>query len=218
MKTKISTSFSSVKRGFFSVVVAILVLIAGNANAQVRKDSKKEELKKALEGMHTAVNMCPGGIAFGIVSVNVEHLYKDHHGLVLRGDYEAIPKTYSDANINASGKALILNYRYHLGGGLNSFYAGAFARYRNYKGAGSLESGKFDFSVPECTVGLNVGRRWVWKSGFTVNFALGYGYAYDELRVNNPSQEALESIDVFRTNYDFMNGFLGELSIGYAFR
>jgi hypothetical protein len=50
-----------------------------------------------------------------------------------------------------------------------------------------------------------------------MNFALGYGYFYDEQKVNNSSQAALDAIDVFRDNYDFLNGFLGEFSIGYAF-
>ncbi|MCO5257346.1 MAG: DUF3575 domain-containing protein [Lentimicrobium sp.] len=181
-------------------------------SSDVPNDSTESSLN-----FKNAINFCPGGIAFGIFSANVEHLFGRHHGLVLRGDYEAIPRTYSDAGINASGKAVILNYRYHIGGGLNSFYAGAFARYRKYKGDGTLETGKFDFSIPECTVGLNAGKRWVWKSGFTMNFALGYGYFYDEQKVNNRSQAALDAIDVFRDNYDFLNGFLGELSIGYAF-
>ncbi|HPF64828.1 DUF3575 domain-containing protein [Lentimicrobium sp.] len=181
-------------------------------SSDVPNDSTESSLN-----FKNAINFCPGGIAFGIFSANVEHLFGRHHGLVLRGDYEAIPRTYSDAGINASGKAVILNYRYHIGGGLNSFYAGAFARYRKYKGDGTLETGKFDFSISECTVGLNAGKRWVWKSGFTMNFALGYGYFYDEQKVNNRSQAALDAIDVFRDNYDFLNGFLGELSIGYAF-
>jgi hypothetical protein len=216
MKTeaKTNTMFRRVKRVTFLIAVTMLILSAGNASAQ---SHEKKDSEKWISPARTAINMCPGGIAFGIYSANVEHLFGDHHGLVLRGDYEAIPKTYSDANIDASGKAVILNYRYHIGGGLNSFYAGAFGRYRNYKGEGTLETGKFDFSIPECTVGLNVGKRWVWKSGFTMNFALGYGYFYDEQKVNNSSQAALDAIDVFRDNYDFLNGFLGEFSIGYAF-
>lgn len=148
-ETKTNTMFRRVKRVTFSIAVTMLVLFAGNASAQRHKNSKKEDSKNSVENVRTAINMCPGGIAFGIFSANVEHLFGDHHGLVLRGDYEAIPKTYSDAKIDARGKAAILNYRYHIGGGLNSFYAGAFARYRNYKGEGTLETEKFDFSIPE---------------------------------------------------------------------
>lgn len=216
MKTETTTNkiFRSVKRLTFSAVVAVAVLFAGNASAQ---SHEKKEAERWISPAKTAINVCPGGIAFGFYSANVEHLFGDNHGVVLRGDLETIPKSYSDANIDASGKAVILNYRYHIGGGLNSFYAGAFARYRKINGDGSLETGDFDFKLPECTVGLNVGKRWIWKSGFTMNFALGYGYAYDELKVNNSSQAAIDAIDVFRDDYAFMNGFLGEFSIGYAF-
>jgi len=209
-----NTIMRRVKRLSFSVVIMISVLFTGSASAQ---SHEKKDSEKWISPARTAINVCPGGVAFGFYSANVEHLFGENHGLVLRGDLETIPKTYSDAKIDASGKAVILNYRYHIGGGLNSFYAGAFARYRNIKGDGTLESGAFDFKLPECTVGLNIGKRWIWKSGFTMNFALGYGYAYDELKVNNSSPAAIDAIDVFRDDYAFMNGFLGEFSVGYAF-
>jgi len=214
MKAEAKTNkiFRIVKRLTISSVVIMSVFFTGNASAQSH-DKKDRWISPA----HTAINVCPGGIAFGFYSANVEHLFGENHGLVLRGDLETIPKTYSDANIDASGKALILNYRYHIGGGLNSFYAGAYGRFRNIKGDGTLESGDFDFKLPEYTVGLNAGKRWIWKSGFTLNFALGYGLTFDKLKVNNSSQEAIDAIDVFRNDYTFMNGFLGEFSIGYAF-
>ena len=216
MKTEVKANkmFRRVKRLSFSAIITMLVLFTGNASAQ---NNEKKEKEKFVSDARTAINVCPGGVAFGFYSANVEHLFGDHHGLVLRGDLETIPKTYSDAKINANGKAVILNYRYHLGEGMNSFYAGAFARYRKIKGDGTLNTGDFNFSLPECTVGLNVGKRWIWKSGLTLNFALGYGYAYDELKVSNSSQAAVDAIDVFRDDYAFMNGFLGEFSIGYAF-
>ena len=216
-RTKKSTMFKRVKRLTFSALVMISVMFAGYASAQSHGNNTKKDSERWISPAKTAVNVCPGGIAVGFYSANVEHLFGENHGLVLRGDLETIPKTYSDANIDANGKAVILNYRYHIGGGLNSFYAGAFGRYRKIKGDGTLDTGDFNFSLPECTVGLNVGKRWIWKSGFTMNITLGYGYAYDELRVSNSSQEALDAIDVFRDDYAFMNGFLGEFSIGYAF-
>jgi hypothetical protein len=216
MKTEtiIKTVLKKMNRLTFSAVMLVSVLFVGNASAQ---SHEKGDSEKWISPARTAVNVCPGGVAFGFFSANIEHLFGENHGLVLRADLETIPKTYSDAKIDASGKAVILNYRYHFGGGLNSLYAGAFGRYRKINGDGTLEAGNFDFSLPECTLGLNLGKRWIWKSGFTLNFALGYGYAYDELKVNNSGQAAIDAIDVFRNDYAFMNGFLGELSVGYAF-
>lgn len=216
-RTKTNTMFKRVKRLTFSALVMISVLFSENASAQSHENTTNKDSVRWISPAKTAIGMCPGGIAIGFYSANVEHLFGENHGLVLRGDLETIPKTYSDAEIDANGKAVILNYRYHIGGGLNSFYAGAYARYRKIKGDGSLETGDFDFKLPEYTVGLNVGKRWIWKSGLTLNFTLGYGYAYDDLKVNNSSQEAIDAIDVFRDDYAFGNGFMGEFSIGYAF-
>ncbi len=217
MKAKTKNGFKSIWSITFSAAVVISTFFAGNASAQSQRNDTENDAERWISPAKTAINVCPGGIAFGFYSANVEHLFGENHGLVLRGDLETIPKTYSDANIDANGKAVILNYRYHIGGGLNSYYAGVFGRYRKIKGDGTLDTGKFNFSLPECTVGLNVGKRSIWKSGFTMNLALGYGYAYDELSVSNSSREALDAIDVFRDDYASMNGFLGEFSIGYAF-
>jgi len=219
MKTriKINNMFRGVIRMSYSAVFLFAVLFSGNASAQSHEKFAKNDSVRSVKLARNTFNVCPGGIAFGFYSANFEHLFGANHGLVLRGDLETIPKTYSDANINASGKAVILNYRYHIGGGLNSYYAGAFARYRKIKGDGTLDTGDFNFSLPEYTLGLNVGKRWIWNSGFTMNFALGYGYAFDDLEVSNSSQAAVDAIDVFRDEYAFMSGFLGEFSIGYAF-
>ena len=203
-------------RGSYVVVLAVL-LCSVKVNAQSTLNTKKEEKERWISPAKTAINVCPGGIFIGFYSANVEHLFGENHGVVLRGDLETIPQSYSDAEIDANGKAVILNYRYHIGGGLNSLYAGIFSRYRKIKGDGTLESGKFNFSLPEYTIGLNVGKRWIWKSGITLNFALGYGYTNDNLTVSNSSQDAMDAIDVFRDDYTFMNGFLGEFSLGYAF-
>ncbi|MBS2099424.1 hypothetical protein [Carboxylicivirga linearis] len=207
--------FTKVRRSY--VVALAVLLFSVKVNAQSTLNTNKEEKEKWISPAKTAINVCPGGFFMGFYSANVEHLFGENHGVVLRGDLETIPQSYSDAEIDANGKAVILNYRYHIGGGLNSSYAGIFSRYRKIKGDGTLESGKFNFSLPEYTIGLNVGKRWIWKSGITLNFALGYGYAIDNLTVSNSSQDAMDAIDVFRDDYTFMNGFLGEFSLGYAF-
>nr|WP_321412113.1 hypothetical protein [uncultured Carboxylicivirga sp.] len=207
------------KRTILKIVLILIyiILVYGITEAQNQDNEKVTSVEKWISPAKTAINVCPGGIVFGFYSANIEHLIGKNHGIVLRGDLETIPGTYSDANIDANGKAIILNYRYHIGGGLNSFYAGTYGRYRKIKGEGMIDTDGFDFSLPEFTIGLNAGKRWIWKSGITLNFALGYGYSFDNLKVNNSSMEALDAIEVFRDEYTFMSGFLGELSIGYTF-
>ena len=87
---------------------------------------------------------------------------------MIRFDYEGIPKTYTDATIESSGMAAILNYRYHFAGEMKSIYIGTFFRYRVYSGDGNQENTKFDFTIRESTLGLNAGKRWVWKSGINI--------------------------------------------------
>jgi hypothetical protein len=203
-----------------SIIIALcscFIFLTGALEAQVVEKVTSTETIEPRDEFKHAINMCPGGIAFGIYSINYAQLFGSNHVLVGRFDYEDIPKTYTDANIESSGVAFILNYRWHFSGKMNSTYLGAYSRYRVYNGSGTLESTTFDFEIDELTLGLNVGKRWVWNSGFNLNFALGYGFSFDNREID-PTNTSLEStVDNFESEYDFIDPFLGEFSIGYAF-
>lgn len=194
---------------FFLVFLTTVTLIAQNI-------SERQVTSKSDDFRHS-INMCPLGIVLGIYSVNYEYMITKTHGIVFRLDYEDIPKTYSDAKINANGKAAILNYRYHCDEKLGSFYIGAFGRYRIYEGNGNLNSQSFEFDIKDFTLGLNAGKKWVWDSGFNINFTLGYGYSFQDKNKSMSTKEIDASIKVFEKKYDFIDPFLGEFSIGYAF-
>jgi hypothetical protein len=71
--------------------------------------------------------------------------------------------------------------------------------------------------MSELTLGLNIGKRWVWNSGLNLTFALGYGISMSS-RETDPTNTSIEStINTFEDEYAFFGPFLGELSIGYAF-
>ncbi len=199
-------------------ITAILFLFfATSTFAQDGKSVSQMKLNSSAGGFNQALSMCPGGIAFGIFSANYQYMFAESQSLVARVDYEAVPKTYTSANIESSGLAFILNYRWHISGDLESYYVGAFARYRVFSGSGKIDSQNFDFKIPDQTFGINVGKRWVWNSGFTLNFTFGYGFQMKG-RHADPSNPAIESaIDDYEDAYDFMDPFLGEFSIGYAF-
>jgi hypothetical protein len=108
-----------------------------------------------------AINICPGAIAFGMLSVNYEYLFGQTHGLVTRFDYDKISESYSDDTIEANGFGFTLNYRWHWSEAMESWFLGSFLRYRFYNGSGTSDFTKFDFTMPEFTVGLNIGKRWV---------------------------------------------------------
>jgi len=201
------------------LLVAIIfnIFLSCNAIAQNEYRVSPTDSISSSNRLKQSVNMCPGGIVFGIFSMNYEYLLGPSHGLVGRFDYEAIPKKYTEASIESSGVAFILNYRWHISGEMESIFIGAYSRYRIYNGSGILESTKFDFTLSELTMGLNAGKRWVWNSGFNVTLALGYGYSTSR-REANPTNSSIEStLDKYEDQYDFLSPFLGEFSIGYAF-
>jgi hypothetical protein len=187
------------------------ILLVSNLFAQVEKPA-------VIKKFNQAVNTCPGGIPMGIYSVNYEYFFGKNIGLMARFDYEDIPKKYTDANIEASGVAFILNSRWHFSGEMESKYVGVYLRYRKYSGSGNIESTDFDFTIPEMTLGVNYGKRWIWDNGFNINLAFGYGFFLTKTHDADPSNASIKSVlDQFEDSYDFIDPFLGEFSIGYTF-
>lgn len=198
-------------------LAAVLVLLVNSTNiifAQSDNDLGESEYS---DKFNNSINMCPVAVAFGFYSVNYEHLFLGNHGIVARVDYEAIPGTYTKAKIESSGLSFTLNYRYHLSEKMESMFIGVYSRYRLFEGEGNINSKKFDFDLPDITLGINAGKRWVWSSGFNITFALGYGYSWRERNVSSSDSDVKTSIDDFEDEYDFIDPFYGEFSIGYAF-
>lgn len=196
-------------------LIACCIMLAGSAIAQEEKNMSATATSG--KNAHHAINMCPGGIAFGIYSFNFEHLISQTHGLVGRFDYESISDSYSGNPIEINGFGFILNYRWHWSGSMESGFLGSYARYRIYQGTGTSGVTEFDFTMPEFTLGLNAGKRWVWNSGFNLTFALGYGVSFSSRDVD-PTDASIEStISAFEDEYTFLGPFLGEFSLGYAF-
>ncbi|MBC36203.1 MAG: hypothetical protein CL663_09200 [Bacteroidetes bacterium] len=196
-------------------ILAFVLLSATLFSQEVNTlDSNKNEKRDAFKH---AINFCPGGIFFGVYSINAEYLIAPHHGLGARFDYEAVPKTYTDANIESHGYAFTWNYRYHLSNGMNSVFVGSYARFKIYHGEGSLNTQDFDFDLKHITLGLNVGKRWVWNSGFNVAVQLGYGFAFESISPSLDSNDINIVIDIYKTKNDFIDPLFGEVSIGFAF-
>jgi hypothetical protein len=191
MKSSIKHYSRSKSKG--SAIFILFIMLSCTVFAQKIETTPILELNSSSENFNNSINMCPGGIIFGIYSFNFEHLFAENHGVVIRLDYESVSESFSGDKIDANGYGIILNYRYHFSGALESIFLGSFARYRVYKGTGNTASEEFDFTLPEFTFGLNAGKRWVWNSGF-----------------NN-------TLNKFENEYDFLGPFYGEFSLGYAF-
>jgi len=189
-------------------------ILSGNLLAQSPQSneviSKRSTFKQAL-------NVCPIAPIFGVYALNYEYLITPRDGFLARIEYEDVPKTYTDAEIESNGIAYSINYRRHLSSLMNSFFVGAFVRYRNYKGDGEIEGTKFDFTLPSLTGGLNVGKRWAWNSGFNITVSFGYGIMKDYRKATPSTQAVEQSIDQLVKEYDFMTPIYPEVSAGYAF-
>ncbi|TNE71982.1 DUF3575 domain-containing protein [bacterium] len=196
-----------------SLTFLLAMLITNSIFSQELSTKSEKETQEFTQ----SISICPIAIAFGIYSMNYEYLAKNHHGFMIRADYESIFPEYSAANIDAHAKAVILNYRYHLKGGMKSMFIGAFSRFREFNGEGALNNQGFDFSIKEMTLGANAGKKWIMHNGFTFTFALGYGRMFDDLNAKGATQPELDSIHTFKKDYDLYTGFFGEVSIGYTF-
>ncbi|MCJ7552375.1 MAG: hypothetical protein MUO34_00700, partial [Ignavibacteriaceae bacterium] len=103
------------------VIFTIYVLLTSNLFAQ-GKDTSLTDLNSTRNNFNRSINMCPGGIIFGIYSANFEYLFTKSHGLVARFDYESVSESFSGEKIDANSYAIILNYRYHFSGNLESVF------------------------------------------------------------------------------------------------
>lgn len=198
-------------------VFIFCVFLTGNLYAQDEPAVSEKDSVSSGKIFNQAINMCPGGIAFGIYSVNIEYLLSQSHGLVFRLDYESVSESYDGDAIKANGFAIILNYRWHWSGGLESPYLGSYVRYRHYIGNGTSGSTEFDYTMPELTLGLNIGKRWVWNSGFNINLAFGYGISTYSMETDPANAANEATLTKFVDEYTFFGPFLGEFSLGYAF-
>ncbi len=198
-------------------VLSICIFISSNLVAQVEEGSSLTKLNSPRSEFKHAINICPIAPIFGFYSINYEYLISPKNGIIARFDYEDVPKTYTDAAIESSGIGFTLNYRRHLSEEMNSPFLGAYTRYRTYKGNGELGSEKIDLTLQSFSIGLNVGKRWTWDSGFNIVFSLGYGIDINnsETKPNDGSFDHI--VDQFKQEYEFMSPFYGEFSIGYAF-
>ena len=163
-----------------------------------------------------ALNFCPLGVpAYNLYAVNFEIFVAPQHGFNMRLDYAPM----SDNDIDITDKAMILNYRWYVGASLDSIFVGAYTRYRINSGTGSTAVTSFDYDSTELTVGLNAGKRWVWKNGFNIVILAGYGFSDFKETISQQNEVINQALDAFKddNNLFFDNPFYGEFSIGYAF-
>ena len=200
------------------VLGALLLLLFAQVNAMKPFNFNALKADSLVVEPDRAFGVSPAGAFLGIYSFHFEYLLDEQNGIAFQSDYRVVPTDHDNYGIEATGRSFTINYRFHIMEGLDAPYVGVFAKYRTYFGKGSKETNSFDFSRSDYTMGINAGKRWIWENGFMVNISLGYGYVREGVFATESNQTPYNSVRYYMHDNHLLNGFLGELSIGYAFR
>lgn len=170
----------------------------------------------AEESPKQALNICAVAIPlFNQYIINYEYVHKNLHGMNFRAEYAPM----SSRDIDATGLAVALNYRWHVFETFDSLFLGIYGRYRDNSGSGAVDNVLFEFERPEVTAGVNAGKRWTWDSGFNALFSLGLGKSIVRESFSTRNAAIDTAFSQFKEdNPTFIDAaFYGELSFGYAF-
>ncbi len=102
--------------------------------------------------------------------------------------------------------------------GMNSPFFGPFVSYESSSGEAKNDV-TLKYSLNALKVGANVGRKWVWDTGFNITCRVGYGifpvFSVDwDDHHNRISEDEKERVEDLAKG---VGGIDGELSIGFAF-
>ncbi len=209
-----------ITKASFAMLTVLLLLITVNlVKAQENQiDLQSEESISRAKLFSHSINTCPGGFIIGIYSLNYEFLSNKIHGMVLRFDVGNISKEVDNNDIGILSTSLTLNYRFHFSETMGSYYIGSYTRIRYYEGKGELNMIDFDFDLSEISLGLNIGKRWVWDCGININAMLGYGIPYSNIEYGaNVTSAMIDLVEKFEDGPEFIGPFIAELSVGYSF-
>jgi len=181
--------------------LAISIFLSSSLIAQDNGDSSSSDLNEPRSKFKHAVGICPIGFVQGDILFTYEYLLNQAHGVAVMFEYQAEKPVYKDVSFTRYATSFFLNYRYHFSKEMNSIFIGPYFRARVYDG--EIETtNSFNFNDPEFTLGVYLGKRWVWNNGFNIALTGGYG---PYLKKSSESKT------------EFKDRYIGELSVGYAF-
>ena len=212
--------------GFFPRSILLLAFIACALYAEA-EPAKERKIKK------NAINLQLAELFFKSYFINYEHMIAARHGVVVEGGYIG-PYTFS---MNLSGKAAKwqasqgytfgAQYRLHFWESMDSFFIGAFYKYGSLAGTILSSNGSgvvftssdgqppIGFVSTYHIIGLQLGLRIVWDSGFNLAGRVGAGANLGSLRYS--TQDFESNRNAFANVFATVLGFDMEISAGYAF-
>jgi hypothetical protein len=182
-------------------ILVMSILLSSNLIAQEKGVESTKDLNSPRSKFKHAISTCPTALVLGDILVTYEYLLNQAHGLAVMFEYESETEAYKDPSFNLYRASIFLNYRYHFSKEMNSIFIGPYLRGRVYDEEVDA-NGSLDFNDPEITLGVYLGKRWAWNNGFNLTLTGGYG---EYLRESKQSTG------------EFMDKYIGELSVGYAF-
>ncbi len=208
-------------RSVLFFIISTCALSAEGETAMVKKTRKN------------ALNVQLAELFFKSYFINYEHMVASRHGVVVEGGYIG-PYTFS---LNLSGKAAKwqasqgytfgAQYRLHFWESMDSAFIGAFYKYGSLAGTILSSDGSgvlftstngqppIGFVSVYHIIGVQLGMRIVWDSGFNLAGRVGAGVNLGSLRYS--TQDFETNRNAFATVFATVLGFDMEISAGYAF-
>ncbi len=166
---------------------------------------------KAVKTYRHGLQVKPLDPIFGKYTMGYEFLINQRHGLYFEGSLMDSP--------HSLGNIVTFGYWRHREGRMGGKFWGPFLKIADYEAEvkEKTDEGTFwrRYSIESVAIGLCTGKRWLYKSGFSIVFRVGYGYPFVDFKWKGPKPE--EGAGLIEGMLWIMEGLSGELSIGWSF-
>lgn len=187
------------------ILTITAVCVFGIANAQ-----KKFEAK---------IN--PLGAFFGRPDISGEYIFTDHFAaeltLGVAFGKSTIDGTVVQYNVSEKpdqsgfGIKAAAKYYFNPDEGADGWYGGLYIRQESLNLTYSVSNKLADYSTSIFAGGVEVGKKWVWDSGFLIELGFGVGRPFSETRkFTNRNMD-------YDLSYELNVDYTGKLAVGYRF-
>jgi hypothetical protein len=192
-----------------SILFLFFFMIQSSLYAQ--EDSNAAQKQKTEEKKHS-VNASVLGFLTSDYALNYVNMFSGSHAVMVEGEFSL--KTDKNTSTYAYGGGI--GYRLYMNPKQDSGFFGINARYRVGTWDTTVNSDPFSGVSTHYGVVVNVGRRWMFDTGFNLTIRIGTGYGKTTFDADQDNAAQAEKL---------MNGFVnllpitfdGELSLGYCF-
>ncbi|MFC1585804.1 hypothetical protein ACFL5V_09685 [Fibrobacterota bacterium] len=171
--------------------------------------------------MSRKMSLCinPLGPLGGGYGGNMEFLISPHNAVLAEGAFFSGWSAFEFMG-ETRGHAAGIHYRYHWQPGLPTSFSGFFIKQtRQTAKSAVVEKGEKKDMRSEIHLvhaGVNAGKKWIRKSGFTLCFRGGYGIGYTDIVIDAPEVDK-DVLDILKPFMYLTSGIDLELTAGWSF-